>query len=243
MDSSYLDRKQWCIWGPVRYRLTTPTPFSLGRRPLFRGCDKLPLRKCQPLRSLSRGFNPFRRVLLTWLTAGTSIPNLGDRINEWNTALPAYVTNFTRTHPGVTASLFDVNTMFQTVLNHPKKYGFKDATSYCSNSNCIWADQVHATYAMQKIIAANMAQLLGTSNATTGASTSCDVKLAPSYFAVAILSFFGLLNNIWMFVGLGLDHYQVSLIYWNGIPYWCEGFGLKGIVFGVNWMAAAGHYR
>jgi hypothetical protein len=87
-------------------------------------------------------------------------------------ALAAYITNFTSIRPGVITSLYDANGIFQTVLNDPTKYGFKDTSSICGNSACGWADNVHCTYAMQKIFAASMAQLLGASNVTIPTSGS-----------------------------------------------------------------------
>jgi phospholipase/lecithinase/hemolysin len=92
--------------------------------------------------------------------------------------------------------------MFQTVLNDPTEYGFKDATSICGNSKCVWADDVHCTYAMQKIFAAKMAQLLGAANVKipTGSSsggngagtTSPSSRTMPSSWASVGL-FFGIL--------------------------------------------------
>jgi phospholipase/lecithinase/hemolysin len=97
--------------------------------------------------------------------------------------------------------------MFQTVLNDPTEYGFKDATSICGNYTCVWADDVHCTYAMQKIFAAKMAQLLGATNVTipTGNSSAGPVPgsksassrtVLPSWAVVVLLSCILLVLNI-----------------------------------------------
>lgn len=118
------------------------------------------------------------------LTAGGASPNLGPRISQWNTALPGYAADFANRHPKISVAVYDLHTLFTTVLDSPQKYGFKDATSGCHTSDCIWVDEgPHSTYGMHKIIAADMAHFLG--NPTPTISTNPTAQSA----AVTLLSF------------------------------------------------------
>jgi len=101
-----------------------------------------------------------------FLIAGSSTPLLGSRISEWNTALPQFANGFSNDHPDISVSVYDVNTVFTTVLDNPQKYGFKDAVSICQTSDCIWADTVHSTFAMHKILALDIARFLKNPSAT-----------------------------------------------------------------------------
>ncbi|KAI5897434.1 uncharacterized protein SCHCODRAFT_02488547 [Schizophyllum commune H4-8] len=70
----------------------------------------------------------------------------------WNRILPVKVAEFQRAAPGVTLSIFSVRDVFTAVLDDPKKYGFtkNDLTEVGGG---IWADEVHATPAVQEIVA------------------------------------------------------------------------------------------
>ncbi|KAL1667263.1 hypothetical protein GGF50DRAFT_112469 [Schizophyllum commune] len=70
----------------------------------------------------------------------------------WNRVLPVKVAEFQRAAPGVTLSIFSVRDVFTAVLDDPKKYGFtkRDLTEVGGG---IWADEVHATPAVQEIVA------------------------------------------------------------------------------------------
>ncbi|KAL1703387.1 hypothetical protein EV121DRAFT_261046 [Schizophyllum commune] len=70
----------------------------------------------------------------------------------WNRVLPVEVAEFQRVTPGVTLSIFSVRDAFTAVLDDPETYGFtkKDLTEV---GRGIWADEVHATPAVQEIVA------------------------------------------------------------------------------------------
>lgn len=95
------------------------------------------------------------------VTTGNTTPDLGSRISQWNSLLPQYANNFLSQHSNISVAVYDLHTLFETVLNNPTKYGFKDATSGCHTSECIWVDEgPHSTYGMHKVIAADMVRFL-----------------------------------------------------------------------------------
>ncbi|KAL1689959.1 hypothetical protein GGG16DRAFT_126076 [Schizophyllum commune] len=70
----------------------------------------------------------------------------------WNHVLPIKVAEFQRATPEVTLSVFSVRDVFTAVLDDPETYGFtkKDLTEVGGG---VWADEVHATPAVQEVVA------------------------------------------------------------------------------------------
>ena len=129
------------------------------------------------------------------LKEGSDTISLSARITQWNSLLPQYVNAFSNHHPGIAVGVYDVHTFFSGILDSPQKYGFKDNTSMCSTSKCIWADDVHSTFAMHQLIAADLARFLGNSNATvSNSSTSSSdavqgvIIRLPAFLATVILT-------------------------------------------------------
>jgi phospholipase/lecithinase/hemolysin len=54
------------------------------------------------------------------------------RVTEYNTALAQHVAQFAKAHPEATVLSFDAHMFFNTVLDNPVKYGFKNTTGYCT---------------------------------------------------------------------------------------------------------------
>jgi len=121
------------------------------------------------------------------LTIGSSTAGLGSRIAQWNSALPQYARQFSRNHSDISVGVYDVHTFFVSVLNNPTAYGFKDAISVCHTSDCIWADDVHSTFAMQKLIATDLLKFLG--NSTIADYTSGSVARYSSNMPFKLLVF------------------------------------------------------
>jgi phospholipase/lecithinase/hemolysin len=107
-------------------------------------------------------------------TGNITTPSPSPRISEWNTALPQYTNNFSSFHPDVYVSIYDVHTLYTTILANPQEYGFVNDSAICDSIECIWSSDVHSTFAMHDIIAADMARFLGNSNAVipNGSSAS-----------------------------------------------------------------------
>lgn len=113
----------------------------------------------------------------TALITGNGISTLGPRITQWNAALPQFVNGFLNQYSDISVTVYDVHTLFTTVLNNWESYGFKDAVSQCHISDCIWADGVHSTFAMHRIIAADLAQVLRNPTATVSTTSGHRVRV------------------------------------------------------------------
>jgi hypothetical protein len=93
------------------------------------------------------------------LNIGNGSVRLRARIAEWNAALDECVEVFRRDHEDITVEIYDAAKLFTEVLDDPKKYGFKDAVSDCSDDG-VWLDYLHPTSAMHKVLAADVVKFL-----------------------------------------------------------------------------------
>jgi phospholipase/lecithinase/hemolysin len=100
------------------------------------------------------------------LCVGKGNPQLVKRIPQWNQALPHHAIAFQRLYSDISVGVFDVHSLFLSVLAHPPAFGFRNSYSICDGNQCIWADVVHSTFAMHKIIATDMLKFLADPNAT-----------------------------------------------------------------------------
>jgi phospholipase/lecithinase/hemolysin len=82
------------------------------------------------------------------------------RIREWNSRLAEFVSVFRNRHQDASVYIYDVVNLFTEVLDNPKAYGFKDASSMCPTKECIWNDDLHPTSAMHRLIAADLERFL-----------------------------------------------------------------------------------
>lgn len=115
----------------------------------------------------------FPQTWLLMIEVNSDVSTLQSRISQWNSAFPDYSKQFAANHSDISVALYDVHSLFNTVLDDPSKYGFVDAISSCQNSTCIWADGVHSTFAMHNIIADDMNQFFKSptiSNYSSGAA-------------------------------------------------------------------------
>jgi hypothetical protein len=155
-------------------------------------------------------------VLIQVLITGKTASSLGRRIAQWNSALPHFVNGFLSNHSDIAVAVYDAHKLFTEVLDNPTKYGFRDAISQCHKSDCIWADDIHSTFATHKIVAADLARFLGNPSATaspmppgsspkstsTKRSTINMASLAIAHVAVGLLV--GILSGGEFFNGMGL---------------------------------------
>lgn len=80
---------------------------------------------------------------------------------RWNQALTKNVDLFVKSHPGeLTARIYSSYDTFTRVLDDPESHGFK-AEDVCKQGGAIWYDQLHPSSAMHRIIAGDIARLLG----------------------------------------------------------------------------------
>ena len=123
---------------------------------------------------------------LIWQGNGSA--DLPGRIEDWNSQLPSYVSSFAASHPNITTALYDSHALFTMVLNDPKKYGFKDAVSSCNFSTCIWSDGLHSTFAMHKILAADLTNFLGNTDHSLTSANSGASRTSSHPLTLFILS-------------------------------------------------------
>lgn len=77
----------------------------------------------------------------------------------WIDKMNSYFDNFTASYSNVTAVLVDAAAAFATVLDHPKNYGFPNAT--CQNTDgvsCPWWDHLHPGVKIQSLVARKVAK-------------------------------------------------------------------------------------
>jgi len=82
------------------------------------------------------------------------------RIAEWNTQLGDYVEYFRKRFVLAFVSIYDVAAVFRSILDNPKRYKFKDATSDCHSNECFWYDDLHPTAPLYRIMAQDFSKYL-----------------------------------------------------------------------------------
>ncbi|CCT74529.1 related to cellulose-binding GDSL lipase/acylhydrolase [Fusarium fujikuroi] len=83
------------------------------------------------------------------------LARLRSDIISYNNAVKAKAASFTSSHPSVKIQIFDTKPSFDQVVNNYAAYGAKDATCFGA-SNCLWADDYHASGAIHKLLAQNL---------------------------------------------------------------------------------------
>lgn len=106
---------------------------------------------------------------------------LASRIQQWNSLLPTYASNFQSTHPNATVAVYDLHSLFNHVLDNYSQYGFKDNTSWCEMAYCLWSSDVHSTFAMHKIIASDMVRVLEGGSQSPPATSSMSPGAVPTF--------------------------------------------------------------
>ena len=83
------------------------------------------------------------------------LARLRSDIISYNKAVKSRAAAFTSSHPDVKIEIFDTKASFDKVIGNYAAYGAKDATCFGS-SNCLWADDYHASGAIHKLLAQNL---------------------------------------------------------------------------------------
>ncbi|KAI3609031.1 carbohydrate esterase family 16 protein, partial [Moniliophthora roreri] len=84
-------------------------------------------------------------------------------INGFNSRLATKINSFKASHSGVTTYLYDTYAGFAKILDDPKSYGFKDATSYGSGTDMFWGNDYHPSSYAHKYFAQDVAKVLSNS--------------------------------------------------------------------------------
>ena len=81
------------------------------------------------------------------------------RIILWNSYLQTVVKEFLEGHSEAITAIYDVASVFTSVLDDPTKFGFKDSTDW-GDENCVWDDALHPTSKMHHIIAEEFVKVI-----------------------------------------------------------------------------------
>jgi phospholipase/lecithinase/hemolysin len=101
------------------------------------------------------------------LTAGHNAEHLRLRVREWNARLSNHTSEFRTTHPKANVAIYNADTLFNKIMDDPNGYGFIDTTSHCKEEGCMWADTLHPTWGVHRILAADIAHSLNMSTRLT----------------------------------------------------------------------------
>jgi phospholipase/lecithinase/hemolysin len=101
------------------------------------------------------------------LTAGHNAEYLRLRVREWNARLSNHTYEFRTTHPKANVAIYNADTLFNKIMDDPNGYGFIDTTSHCKEEGCMWADTLHPTWGVHRILAADIAHSLNMSTRLT----------------------------------------------------------------------------
>lgn len=111
------------------------------------------------------------------------IEQWGGWVSAWNANLTTLASDLTLTHPDTTAFVFDINSLFNAVIedpcSHPETCEFKDTTTFCSMyafgtaewntklpeceyrvDQMLWMNDIHPTTRMHNLTALAMTQAL-----------------------------------------------------------------------------------
>jgi len=82
-------------------------------------------------------------------------------IDEFNKLLAERVLKFELTHPGVLAFYYDSSSRVNAILNDPHRYGFRDNSSYGTDStDYCWCNNYHISPGVHKYLAQDISGLL-----------------------------------------------------------------------------------
>ncbi|KAK0725510.1 hypothetical protein B0H67DRAFT_598738 [Lasiosphaeris hirsuta] len=80
-------------------------------------------------------------------------------IGKYNAAIAARLAAFKMANAGITATVVDTTTPFDTALANPTAYGSPNATCYNSNGvSCLWFNDYHPGVAINKLVAGAVAE-------------------------------------------------------------------------------------
>ena len=82
------------------------------------------------------------------------------RIEAWNIELLKFIAAFQRRHRDIYTYVYDSAPVFNTILDDPARFGFKDAISECLQGDCVWWDEAHPAFGLHRILAQDIAAFL-----------------------------------------------------------------------------------
>ncbi|KAA8911026.1 GDSL lipase/esterase [Sphaerosporella brunnea] len=122
---------------------------------------------------------PVNRSPLTVGQGNQAVSLETEALASYNSLLACRVSDLKKTKSGVWAKVFKSSKVFNTILENPEQYGFKNAITYCSSyqngtpewntfypecgvpvDQYFWLNSLHPTHNVHKIIAAALANAL-----------------------------------------------------------------------------------
>jgi len=156
------------------------------------------------------GVPPTQRTPYVTAMGTAAVAEIGADVNVWNVALATWNATFTSQYPDAEVVVYDAYTFFNTLLNSPTTYGFKDTTTYCSSYSAVtndpgisvaactyplseffWWNSYHPTWPVHQLLAADIASYINSGNissiatptttsSVTGAATTSKSRTATS---------------------------------------------------------------
>jgi phospholipase/lecithinase/hemolysin len=83
-------------------------------------------------------------------------------IQEWNSLLPQYIGRFQRRYRDTFVAMYDTSIVFNAILDDPVRFGFRDNVSECQEKDCMWNDDLHPSFEVHRLLAADLALFLET---------------------------------------------------------------------------------
>lgn len=111
---------------------------------------------------------PLRRAQMVAESGQRTVDDYAEDVELFNDhLLPRYVNNFTATHGGVKAIIYDAHRFFSKILDHPQWYGFKNNYCYsctgCYNvTGWFWSNNYHSVWQVHERLAEDMVANLTT---------------------------------------------------------------------------------
>ncbi|EJD36759.1 hypothetical protein AURDEDRAFT_174205 [Auricularia subglabra TFB-10046 SS5] len=85
-------------------------------------------------------------------------------VADYNKKLRNRVAIFQKNHPKAVTRVVDIHTAIGELLDHPKKYGFRDAKTYGSDKDLVWCNDYHISPGAHEYLAKTVRTGLNKSN-------------------------------------------------------------------------------
>ncbi|QRW21417.1 carbohydrate esterase family 16 protein [Rhizoctonia solani] len=115
------------------------------------------------INDINRGVNGARNFLFLNLPPFDRAPGAGysqqvkGEIAKWNTALPTHIANFTATHKGATAFLYDTQVLWDEFYAKPDAFNITNPDTIKGG---LWYDEYHPSTEIQRVIGQRVAKFL-----------------------------------------------------------------------------------
>jgi hypothetical protein len=139
-----------------------PAFIPIPRRPVQSWCYKIPFPYSSPYRPYTSRYCPQIPISNAKGREFGRDSHFSTRVKEWNEELRKQCTLFKEKHDDIFLEVYDTTTIFNAVVESPDKYGLVDTDEESTDlEHRVWYDGFHASAAMHKILAEDIALFLG----------------------------------------------------------------------------------